>query len=356
MKIVYAGSLEPGGTCLTRLQATRKILGEGNVVALDRDAYYRDLGRIRNAIELRVFFGPRGRALNAALLQLVERERPNVVWIDKGIWVFPSTLRKIAARGVFLAHHNTDALRPLARQSRWLYTMLRSTIAQYDLVFTTNLSDYQMLSAKMPGRVELTSIGFDHTRFNTDPIAEEDRQRWMSDVLFVGHWEPRTEKGIRALRAAGIPVSVYGRGWENAAREQLPGSIRPGTLSDDDYVKALKSGKIGLGFVSEWNGNQTAGRSFEIPACGTFLLALRTRQHMDCYVEGVEAEFFGSEDELVAKAKLYLQDESRRKSVAAAGQRKTISAGYSWERYMRDDLSKVEDRLRVRSAQGGTAS
>jgi spore maturation protein CgeB len=356
MRIVYTGSLEQGGTCLARLEAARRIVGSTNVVALDRDQFFSDLGRLRHALELRVFFAARSRALNAKLLRVVERERPDVVWVDKGTWVFPSTLRRIAEGGTFLAHHNTDALRPLARQSRWLYTLLRSTIGQYDLVFTTNLHDYRILSASMPGRVELTSIGFDHIRFNADPIPEDEKQLWASDVIFVGHWEPRTERGIRALRRAGIAVRVHGRGWEHAVREDIPGSIYPGAIPHGDYVKALKSAKIGLGFVSEWNGNQTAGRSFEIPACGTFLLAPRTPQHIECYVEGEEAEFFEGEDELVGKAQRYLEDDSRRTSVAAAGRRKVVAAGYSWERYMRDDLARVEARLPHRSALGRRTS
>ena len=345
MRVLYAAPLVDWGTCLARLEAARRILGPAQVPAVDSDALYSGLGRLRRAIEWRIFFTARSRALNAELLRVAEAERPDVVWIDKGTWVFPSTLRRLAAAGMFLAHYNTDALRPCARTARWQYMLLRRTITHYDLVFTTNLPDQVALSKAMPGRVELTHIGFDHLRFNEDPIPEEQRRRWASDVLFAGHWEPRTERGIRALRTGGIAVRVHGHGWENAASMDLPGSIHPGFIGTDDYVLALKSAKIGLGFVSEWNGNQTAGRSFEIPACGTFLLAFRTQQHVQLYSEGQEAEFFANEDELVLKARRYLQDVTLRGSIAAAGRRKAITADYTWERYMRDDLWKVEAHL-----------
>jgi spore maturation protein CgeB len=70
-------------------------------------------------------------------------------------------------------------------------------------------------------------------------------------------------------------------------------------------VCTLKSAEIGRGFVSEWNGNETAGLSFEIPACGTFLLAMRTPEHEQLYREGEDAEFFSSPEELIKKALHY---------------------------------------------------
>ena len=41
--------------------------------------------------------------------------------------------------------------------------------------------------------------------------------RWASDLTFVGHHEPRTEKFIAALLDAGLQVSIYGHGWEPPA-------------------------------------------------------------------------------------------------------------------------------------------
>jgi len=91
------------------------------------------------------------------------------------------------------------------------------------------------------------------------------------------------------------------------------------------------------------NYNQTAARSYEIPACGTFLLAMRTPQHLESYVEGREAEFFETPDELVRKARFYLDHDAERRAIARAGHERCVGDQYTWARYMRDDWSRTTD-------------
>jgi spore maturation protein CgeB len=118
-------------------------------------------------------------------------------------------------------------------------------------------------------------------------------------------------------------------------------------LGDQEYVWVLKLAAIGLCFVSEWNYNQTAGRSYEIPACGTLLLAMRTGEHQRHYREGQEAEFFGDEAELAAKVRNYLADAGARRRVAARGRERCVTSGYSWRDIMVRDWAKIGELLRA---------
>jgi glycosyltransferase involved in cell wall biosynthesis len=338
MKVVYAGT--PDGTCLARFQSLAPMVESAEFFSIA--PYFEGMGRPQRMLETLTCRGPRHVRANADLLALCRRERPDLVWVDRSVWVWPSTLQALRAQGAFLVHHFTDALFPRRRRIYWAFRLLRKTLPLYDLNFTSNLDDHAWMTARRGIRAELTYLGYDADRFNDRPLPADLLKEWSCDLLFIGHHEPRTERQIVALVEAGLPVKVYGRGWERAAaRDRLRDAVQFRPLSDEQYDYALKAAKIGLCFVSEINYNQTAGRSFEIPACGTFLLAMRTPQHLECYEEGVEAEFFGDPAELVRKARFYLENESQRRAIARRGHERCVRSDYSWQRYTRDDWGKV---------------
>lgn len=337
MRVVYVG--ESWGTALARYHALCDI--EDDVHFFDsREPFRRH--PFWSAIEHRTTFGPVFEGANRKLLAFCEGVRPDVVWVDKGYWIWPSTLTRLRERGAFLAEHNTDCLTPAHWKTRWSSRLLRKSLPLFDLYFTTNLRDYAALSRRASPRTELTYIGYDPRRFDDTPLPADEDGRWSHEILFIGHYEPRTEAGILALIEAGLPVTVFGNGWDRTRhRDRLLGHAQFRPASDEEYVKLLKSAKIGLCFVSEWNGNETAGRSFEIPASGTFLLAMRTPQHVECYDESREAEFFGDPDELVRKARHYLEHDDLRREIARKGRERCVRSDYSWDRYMRDDWAKM---------------
>ncbi len=339
MRVLYVGDLNAGGTCFSRLRTLKTI---ADVHTFDACSYFESIGRWKRAIEFRILMGPRFIQANAELIKISKALRPEVVWVDKGFWVYPETLRQLRHHGAFLVHHNTDALYPGNWMVRWMYLFLRINMELYDLCFTTNIKDYHRLFQKKSAAIELTYLGYDHLRFNDAELPSNLRDKWSNELLFIGHYEPRTASGILALIEAGLPVTVYGAGWERVRqRDKLKGHVKFCTLDNEEYLNALKGAKVGLCFVSKLNGNQTAGRSFEIPASGTFLLAMRTEQHMECYVEGREAEFFGSHQELVKKARYYLEYDNKRKEISLLGHKRCVNSDYSWDRYMRDDWAKV---------------
>ncbi len=340
-RIGYVGTLDPGGTCYARLEALRGV--EPHVEALDTDAFLRRGSRVARWLGHLPVVGAGPRRLNAAVLRFAREARLDFLWIDKGDWVEPGTLRALRAAGVRLVHHVTDALWPQPLRLRLTRRRLAGTATLYDCHLTSNGADFRRLEEAMPGRVLLTQLGYDERRFHARP--EVDRAaaaRWTNDAVFVGHWEPRTERGLAALVRAGVRVKIFGRAWLARARRnpELAGCVADG-LSDRDYERALKHALVGLCFVSEWNYNETAGRSYEIPASGTFLLAPRTREHQRDYREGEEAEFFGGEAELVAKVRRYLNDDERRRAVARRGWRRCTTSGYSWREIMLRDWARV---------------
>lgn len=339
MKIVYTGEMERGGTCHARMRALARLATE--LHCLDYNTYWSELGRLRRALEMRLFYLPGAARMNRDLLRMCELHRPNLVWVDKGTSIWPSTLRKLRTHGILLVQYNTDALYHRSANVRLLYALQRAGMREYDMYFTTNLDDYATMHKEARPRTEMTYLGYDHERFTGAPLAPEVDRAWSNPLVFAGHYEPSTEAGILALARAGLPVKVFGPLWQRCKEKNLLAPhVAYRRLNNDEYTWALKAASIGLCFVSRMNGNQTAARSFEIPGSGTFLLAQRTPQHLECYQEGEEAEFFGSDNELVEKATFYLQHHSARETIARRGAEK-CRRSFSWEKLMRDDWQKV---------------
>ncbi len=107
--------------------------------------------------------------------------------------------------------------------------------------------------------------------------------------------------------------------------------------------------KINLCFLRKANRDKQTTRSIELPACGGFMMAERTTEHRDLFVEGREAAFFGDDRELIALCRYYLVHDDERERIAQAGLARCVSSGYSNDARMRGMLEQVA-RLPSREA------
>jgi len=252
-----------------------------------------------------------------------------------------------ARNGSISVQHNTDALHPRRWSLRASYRLLRETLPLFDLYFTSNLADYAAL-AKAVSAHRADVPGLRSPALNATPLAPEATVKWASDLVFVGHHEARTERGIPRAARRGPESGRLWAGWERSKnRSRLAGGCVSRAWRRR-YELALKGAKIGLCLFGVGQ-QQTAGRSFEIPASGHVLLAQRTREHGECYQEGEEAEFFGDEREFGREGPLLSgpANEPHRLEIARRGHEALYPLGLSWARYMRDDWAKTCARLAV---------
>ena len=147
---------------------------------------------------------------------------------------------------------------------------------------------------------------------------------------------------------------MFGGGWKNAANfVEATGGIAVGAMYLDDYVKQIAASKICLGFMSRKNRNTAAGRTFEIPAIGSFFLGERTEDHMSYFEEGKEAEYFSSAEELVEKCRYYLRHDDKRGKIARAGHLRCLSSPYSYKDRMEAVINAVEREVLAKNGDNG---
>ena len=139
--------------------------------------------------------------------------------------------------------------------------------------------------------------------------------------------------------------------WQAAlTADAFAATFRSGELKGDGYREAIWHSRINLAYVTHSNRDQVAHKSFEITACGGFLLAERTPEHLACFREDEEAVFFSDFEECRAKIERYVNDEPARIAIAAAGQRRAQSSGYDNDSVLRRLLARAAELLAARDS------
>ena len=116
------------------------------------------------------------------------------------------------------------------------------------------------------------------------------------DVLFIGHFTVERKIMVEYLYQNGIPVKVVGNNWE----QKKPYFLNHGVYGEE-YYKLLSSSKICLAFYSKLNQDVYTRRCFEIPFCKSLLVAEKTKEIQDFFIDGYEAIFFKNKQQLLKK-------------------------------------------------------
>ncbi len=173
-------------------------------------------------------------------------------------------------------------------------------------------------------------------------LDPEERTRYGCEVCFVGTWSPKKEQLLAFLKTElpALRLKIWGLQWEKSSSPQLAASIVGDEVIGEEYAKALSAACICLGILSEQRRGASSGdlitsRTFNIPACGAFMLHERNIESVRYFNEEEEAAFFGSPAELVAQVQRYLGDAPRRLNMAQRGRQRCLSSGYSLDDRMR---------------------
>jgi spore maturation protein CgeB len=251
----------------------------------------------------------------------------DMVWLEKALTVGATqmlALRSACPRAMLVGFSPDDMH---ARHNQSLQFL--EALSLYDAFLTTKSYNVEELRQAGCPRVLFAGNGYDPQAFRPVPASSADRTRLGGDVGFIGSYERERAETMAKLAAQGIKVRVWGNGWEQArvAHPNLTLEGRP--LHGDDFAIACNAFKINLGFLRKLNRDQQTTRSVEVPACGGFMLAERTPEHLDLFIEGQEAEFFSSVEELAAKCRTYLADDVGRETIAKRGHQRCLTSGYS---------------------------
>ena len=119
-------------------------------------------------------------------------------------------------------------------------------------------------------------------------------------------------------------VKIWGAAWDKTKFENVREHWEKQPVYGDMYAGAINCSKVNIAILSEPGSGASSGdlvtsRTFHIPGCGGFMLHERTQEFLQLFQEGVEAECFQDQAELVDKIRYYIKHETRRHQIAARG-------------------------------------
>ena len=264
----------------------------------------------------------------------------DIIWIDKGTIVFPETLRDIKKHSpkTKIISYSPDNMALRHNQSQQYV----ECIPYYDYIITNKsyiIDDMKKLGAK---NVTFVNNSYSEEFHKPYELSEEERNELGGDVGFIGAWEEERCKSILYLVDHGVKVKVFGDAkWNKYAKYSPNLTIMGRLLTNEDYCKSLSEFRISLCFLRKMNFDTQTTRSVEIPACGGFMLAERTDEHLSLFEENKEAAYFSSDKELMEKCIYYLTNEEERRKIAAAGRERALTSGYSNEDMIRNFINNI---------------
>lgn len=323
-------------TCLHRHWALKKIADDvdvvdtsGNINLWYKIAYHLFL----YGFPIRI---PENQKENEQIINKIGSTHYDIIWIDKGITIYPETLRYIKKKSprTIIISYSPDNMALRHNQSQ----QYLECIPLYDYIITNKsyiLDDMRKLGAK---HLYFVNNSYEPSFHYPRILTEEDYKQLGGDIGFVGSWEKERCESILYLAQNGLNIRVWGGGKWLKYKGMYPNlKIEDGGLYSENYSKSFQAFKISLCFLRKMNHDLQTTRTVEIPACGGFMLAERTPEHQAMFEEGKEADFFSSNKELLEKCKYYLQHNSERKQIAMAGLKRCKVSGYSNE----DTIRKV---------------
>lgn len=359
-KILFLGEIGIGQTSLMRMNAFARM--GHDVKGVHTIEPWKRASWLQRRLQRKLQRGPVIDAINLAVLDAARDFRPDIVWGEKQEYLHAYTVRALRGMGARLVHFTPDPYFSLY----WKRTRLMDeAMGEFDVL--VYCKQYERAAYEALGK-PLLYMPLGYCDEVHRPLTSDDPS-WSCAVGFLGGWEPRRERLLHAVAASGVDLKIWGGYWDflrdgkwtlrrHIILRQLAGedqwrihrddvlarTWRGNEVYADDYARALTGSRIGLGFLRKVVPDQHTTRSFEIPACGSLLLADRTGEHRGFFEEGKEAEFFDSPGELLEKLRYYVAHEDARQRMAEAGRRRCIESGYDYVSRLRGILAQMKDQ------------
>lgn len=341
LSCLYVGIRTPGTTSRLRSDALIRAMPQACWSQVDTDVPFSSAFRVWRSLAFRLRWGPAVHVMNQYVLDRLPTEPLDLVWVDKGVCLWPTTVLRLRQLARHMVYYTPDTSF-LHNRSRFF----EKTLHLYDRVVTTKSLELPEFRRRVDaGKLILTTQSYDQ-RLHFPRVPFEEKR---PEAVLIGLCEDSREDCVARLLAAGVPVRIGGRGWESFLRRHQRDVnlfFEGDAVFGDHYAEVLSRASVGLGLVTRRFSELHTTRTFEIPACGTALATERNAEVDRVFGTG-DAVFFTDFADLSRQCVRLLQQPAELREVTERGQRKVQQFGCHNEALVRQVLEPLGYRFDV---------
>ena len=337
MIILYIGSLNPQSNSFARFKALESMGYKMTGINMEDYIYKGPFIKFHHHLNI----GPGVYSLNKKVMETLKKGPVDIIWVDNKSFLNSTSFKKIKEffPNTKIVNIVTDDITGRLRH-QWRLSIANAKFM--DCFFVQRKVNIEELKKAGAQNVKLCYRSYDPQFHRPVQLNREDILKYQSAVGFVGTYENNREDYIAYLIQNNIPVSITGDGWPKGKKWDIIKPFYKGpSVYGEAYIKTINGMDIALHFLRHGNRDEQDSRTFEIPACGVFMLAERSVVHESLFKEGKESAFFTAKEQLLEKVKYYLQHEEERKAIAATGFARCKQSGYSHEERLTQVLNTV---------------
>ena len=286
---------------------------------------------IINKIFFRTGFSSIYKKINALLLEKAKQYKPDIIWIFKGMEIFPGTIDQLKLSGIKIANYNPD--NPFIFSGRGSGNQnVKDAIGKYDLHFVYDKTVQKKIEEEYSIKTAYLPFGFE---LSESLYNECISQPEIIKVCFLGNPDNERAAFLSELLNKEIKIDLYGNDWGKFI-DHPNASIFP-PVYGDEFWKTLHRYRVQLNLMRVHNLNSHNMRSFEIPAVGGIMIAPDTSEHRMFFEDGKEIFLFKNSGECAEKINYVMSlPASEADKIRHNARNRSINSAYSYK-----DRSKI---------------
>jgi hypothetical protein len=277
------------------------------------------------------------RTINADLINYIKGRKFDIIWVWKGMEILPETLIDIKKKGVKLVNYNAD--HPFEFFSRGSGNKnVKNGLKYYDHHFSYSKQILKRITNELKIANSWLPFGYN---FAKAPIAS----KLIKSVCFIGNPDAQRKLYVEKLINSGIPVDVFGSGWEKFLSKDEAYLKINGQVYQEDFVKVAQSYSVQLNIFRPHNIGSHNMRTFEMPALGCVTLSPYSEEHTELFDENEEMFFYRDIEEMIIKSREILSiPEEKLHEIRFKAYQKSIDFLYSYKNRA-DDVIQIFKNL-----------